>query len=120
MAKYGTHSVGGRLCGSVPTTTLTRIDLSTPSGTAPPPALACPDSIYAIRERRHLWQSRPSRWLAASSVADVLFASTLAIGGFAMTRLPVAAVAGTLGAAAVFTFIMDAVKVPLLARLKIA
>jgi len=29
-------------------------------------------ALYAIRERRHLWGSRPSRWPAASSVADVL------------------------------------------------
>jgi H+-transporting ATPase len=77
-------------------------------------------TIYAIRERRHLWKSRPSRWLAASSVADVLIASTLAVGGFAMTRLPIVTVAATLAAAAAFAFVMDAVKVSLFARLKIA
>jgi H+-transporting ATPase len=27
-------------------------------------------TIYAIRQRRHLWGSRPSFWLAVSSVAD--------------------------------------------------
>ena len=41
-----------------------------------------------IVERRHLWSSRPSFWLAVSSVADLLIASTLAIGGIAMTPLP--------------------------------
>ena len=35
-------------------------------------------TIYAIRQRRHLWGSRPSLWLAASSVADIVIASTLA------------------------------------------
>ena len=69
-------------------------------------------TIYAIRQRRHLWGSRPSLWLAASSVADVTIAATLAIGGFAMTPLPTLAVAGTLVAAAVFAFVLDAVKVP--------
>ncbi len=44
--------------------------------------------IYAIRERRHLWGSRPSLWLAVSSVADVVIASPLAVGGIAMTPLP--------------------------------
>jgi hypothetical protein len=28
-------------------------------------------TIYAIRQRQHLWGSRPSLWLAASSVADI-------------------------------------------------
>ena len=77
-------------------------------------------TIYAIRQRRHLWGSRPSLWLAASSVADVTIAATLAIGGFAMTPLPTLAVAGTLVAASVFAFVLDAVKVPVFARLRIA
>jgi H+-transporting ATPase len=77
-------------------------------------------TIYAIRERRHLWKSRPSRWLVASSVADASIASALAAGGFAMARLPVLTVAGTLAAAAAFAFVMDAIKVPLFARLEIA
>ena len=38
-------------------------------------------TTYTNRERRHLWSSRPSYWLVASSAADVLIASTLAIGG---------------------------------------
>jgi H+-transporting ATPase len=77
-------------------------------------------TIYAIRQRRHLRGSRPSLWLAGSSVADIAIASTLAIGGIAMTPLPVLAVAGMLAAAAVFAFVLDAVKVPVFARLKIA
>ena len=77
-------------------------------------------TIYAIRERRHLWKSRPSRWLLASSLADLLIASTLACTGLAMTRLPIVTVAGTLAAAAVFALVMDAIKVPLFARLRIA
>jgi H+-transporting ATPase len=77
-------------------------------------------TLYAIRQRRHLWGSRPSLWLAASSVADVAIASTLAIGGMAMTPLPATAVAATLAAAVVFAFALDAVKVPVFARLRIA
>ena len=34
-------------------------------------------TIYAIRQRRHLWASRPSLWLVVSSIADILIASTL-------------------------------------------
>ena len=45
-------------------------------------------TTYTNRERRQLWSSRPSFWLVVSSVADLLIASTLAIGGIAMTPLP--------------------------------
>ena len=77
-------------------------------------------TIYAIRQRRHLWGSRPSLWLAASSVAAVLIAAILAVGGIAMTPLPASTLAGTLAAAVVFGFVIDAVKVPVFARLGIA
>ena len=77
-------------------------------------------ATYAIRERRRLWSSRPSFWLGVSSVADILIASTLAIGGIFMTPLPVFVVAGTLAAAAVFALVVDAAKVPVFGRLGIA
>jgi len=77
-------------------------------------------TLYAIRERRHLWGTRPSLWLALSSVADIVIASTLAVGGIAMTSLPPLTVAGTLAAAVVFAFVLDLVKVPVFARLGIA
>jgi H+-transporting ATPase len=76
-------------------------------------------TLYALRERRHLWDSRPSLWLAASSVTDVLIAAVLAIGGIAMTPLLALVVAGVLAAAAAFAFVLDAVKVPVFARLGI-
>ena len=77
-------------------------------------------ATYCNRERRHLWASRPSGWLVASSVADVGIATTLAVGGLAMAPLPWPLVLGTLAAAAVFAFALDAVKVPLLRRVGIA
>ncbi len=77
-------------------------------------------TIYAIRERRHLWGSRPSLWLLVSSVADIGIASTLAVGGIAMTSLAPAIVAGTLAAAVAFALVLDLVKVPVFARLGIS
>jgi H+-transporting ATPase len=77
-------------------------------------------TIYAIRQRLHLWGSRPSLWLAVSSVADVLIAAILAVGGIAMTALPAWMVAGTLAAAVALTFVLDMVKVPVFARLGIS
>ncbi|MGP0059688.1 MAG: HAD-IC family P-type ATPase [Beijerinckiaceae bacterium] len=77
-------------------------------------------TTYTNRERRHLWSSRPSFWLVVSSIADIVIALTLALGGIAMTPLPVLVVAGTLAAAIAFAFILDLVKVPLFRRLGIA
>jgi H+-transporting ATPase len=76
-------------------------------------------TTYNNRERRRIWSSRPSAWLAASSVGDLAIATTLAIAGIAMTPLPPIVVAGTLAAAAVFAVLMDFVKVPLFRRLEI-
>ena len=64
-------------------------------------------TTYTNRERRHLWSSRPSIWLLLSSVADLLIASTLAVGGIAMTPLPAWVVAGTLAAAVAFAVLLD-------------
>jgi H+-transporting ATPase len=77
-------------------------------------------ATYTNRERRRLGPARPSRWLIASSLADVAIASTLAICGIAMSPLPVLAVGGTLVAAAVFAFAADFAKVPVFNRLGIA
>ncbi len=77
-------------------------------------------TTYTNRGRPRLWSSRPSFWLGVSSVADIVVASTLAVGGIAMTPLPVSAVAGVLAASAAFAFLLDAVKVPVFTRFGIA
>jgi len=77
-------------------------------------------TMYANRERRRLWSSRPSFWLVVSSVADTLIASTLAIWGIFMTPLPIFVVAGTLAATVVFALVVDAAKGPVFRRLGIA
>lgn len=75
--------------------------------------------IYAIRQRKHLWSSRPSVWLLASSVADVSIASALAVFGFAMVPLAPLIVGGMLLAAIVLAVLLDLVKIPVFARLGI-
>ena len=76
--------------------------------------------FYVSRERRHLWSSRPGRWLIASSFVDITLFSTLAILGVLMTPLPVSIVAGVFGAAIVLAFVLDAVKVTLFRHLAVA
>jgi H+-transporting ATPase len=76
-------------------------------------------TTYTNRERRRLWSSRPSIWLLIASIANLFIASTLAVGGFAMTPLPAWVVAGTLVASAAFAIVLDFVKVPVFRRLRI-
>jgi H+-transporting ATPase len=54
-----------------------------------------------------------------SSVADVLIISTLATLGVAMAPLPIAVIASELAAAIAFGAILDVVKIPVFARLRI-
>jgi H+-transporting ATPase len=77
-------------------------------------------TIYAIRERRHLWNSRPSLLLAISSLVDIGIAATLAITGIAMAPMPALLVAGTLAAAVLFALVLDLIKVPVFVHLGIA
>jgi H+-transporting ATPase len=77
-------------------------------------------TIYAIRERRHLWNSRPSLLLAASSLIDIAIASTLAVAGIAMAPIPAVVVAGTFAAAVLFALVLDIIKIPVFAHLGIA
>ena len=74
---------------------------------------------YTNRERQRLWSSRPSIWVVMSSLGDLLIASILATGGFAMKALPAAVIAGTLVAAIAFAVLLDFVKVPVFRRLRI-
>jgi H+-transporting ATPase len=77
-------------------------------------------TTYVIRGRQHLWGLRPSVWLVLSSVADVLIISTLATFGIAMAPLPLGVIAAEFGAALAFGAILDLVKIPVLARLRIS
>jgi H+-transporting ATPase len=77
-------------------------------------------TTYVIRGRQHLWGLRPSIWLVLCSMTDVLIISTLAILGIAMAPVPVAVIACEFAAAIVFGAILDVVKIPIFARLRIS
>ncbi len=77
-------------------------------------------TTYVIRGRQHLWGLRPSVWLVLSSVADVLIISTLAALGIAMAPLPMAVIASEFAAAIAFGVVLDVVKIPVFARLRIS
>jgi H+-transporting ATPase len=77
-------------------------------------------TIYAIRARRRMWGLRPTVWLVLSSVADLLIITTLAIFGIAMAPLSISVLAGEFAAAVIFGLILDGVKIPVFAYLKIS
>jgi H+-transporting ATPase len=74
--------------------------------------------LYVVRERRRLWSSRPGRWLILSSVVDVSLIAALATRGILMPSLPLLWIGAVLGAAVVFAFVLDLLKVAIFGRLK--
>jgi H+-transporting ATPase len=76
--------------------------------------------LYVSRERRHVWNSWPSRWLLASTVADLGIITLLAANGILMTAISAAVIAGVLAAAVAFTFLLDTVKLAMFKRFPVA
>jgi len=74
-------------------------------------------NVYLVRTSRHLWQSRPSRWLLLASVLDVVAVSVLAIQGIFMAALSPALVAGLLAVVLFYLSLLDLIKVRLFRRL---
>ena len=77
-------------------------------------------TTYVIRARQSLWGLRPSLILVLSSVADILIISTMAIRGIAMAPLAIWVVACEFAAAIAFGLVLDVVKIPVFARLRIS
>jgi H+-transporting ATPase len=74
--------------------------------------------LYAVRERKRLWSSRPSLWLIVSSIADLTIVATLASRGILMKPLPLALVGGVMAAAVLLALVLDGVKSAVFHRLK--
>lgn len=66
--------------------------------------------FYSVRERRHLWSSRPSNIVLVCSAADLFIIPVMALGGFLMAPLPSAVVAAVLAGAVVFALVLDLAK----------
>ncbi len=76
--------------------------------------------FYVVRERSHLWTSRPSNIVIACSVADIVLIPTLALTGTLMAPIPVSVVLALLAAAVALAFVLDAVKLAAFHWLRIA
>lgn len=68
-------------------------------------------NVYLVRERNHLWHSRPSKWLMLSSAVDVFIVSLLATMGILMAAIPWSYVVSLLIVVLAFTFFVDSLKI---------
>jgi H+-transporting ATPase len=75
-------------------------------------------TIYLVRERRHLWASRPSWWMLSATVADLVVVTVLAARGILMAAAPLVDVGVLLGSVLVATVTLDLLKAPLLASIR--
>ncbi len=76
--------------------------------------------FYVVRDRRHFWSSRPSRWIVLSSVVDVTIIAILAGSGILMHAVPWPVIGALLLATAGFTLVLDTVKSLVFGRLRLA
>ncbi len=67
--------------------------------------------VYLVRERHHLWASRPSRWLVLASVLDILVVILLATFGILMQAIPIGVTFMTLVLTALALLALDYLKV---------
>jgi H+-transporting ATPase len=74
--------------------------------------------LYALRDPRHLWRSKPSGWVLASSAVDVAMVSALAVSGVLMEPLPWRLVVSAFGAATALALILDQVKLSIVSGLR--
>lgn len=72
--------------------------------------------IYLVRERHHLWTSRPSPWMMFASVGAVSIAILLAMYGIGMAALPLPIVLLDLLLVGAVLFLLDWLKVAVLRR----
>jgi H+-transporting ATPase len=74
--------------------------------------------LYAVRERRRMWASRPSLWVLASSCVDIGIVTVLALTGLLMQALPWQLLLVVFAAAAGFSLVLDQVKLLVTAALE--
>ncbi|NNN00647.1 MAG: plasma-membrane proton-efflux P-type ATPase [Acidimicrobiaceae bacterium] len=67
-------------------------------------------TIYLVREREHFWHSRPSTWLAVSSVIDLVVVVLLALSGLMMSSIGAGTLAAVIGLSLAYLVVVDQLK----------
>jgi H+-transporting ATPase len=81
--------------------------------------VSCQAAVYLVRERRHFWQSRPSRWLLLSTIADILLVSLLAVQGWLMAPISPLLIAVLLALSGLYLVGADTLKMALFRRYQV-
>jgi len=76
-------------------------------------------NVYLVRERRHFWQSRPSRWLMVATALDLAVVCVMASQGILMTAISPALIAGLLALAVAYLAMMDFLKIRIFRRFEL-
>lgn len=76
-------------------------------------------TIYLVRERRHFWHSRPSKWMLIGTTVDILVVGLLATYGILMAPISLSLVVGLLGMIGVYLLLLDLIKVPIFSKLNL-
>jgi H+-transporting ATPase len=74
-------------------------------------------NVYLVRERGPFWRSRPSRWLIASSVIDLVIVVAMAVAGILMTPVSPTLIVLLLVVVAAYLLVLDKLKVQVFRRL---
>ncbi|ARM75175.1 plasma-membrane proton-efflux P-type ATPase [Acidianus manzaensis] len=67
-------------------------------------------TVYMVRERKSMWSSKPSKFLLTSSIADIIFISTISALGILVYPIPIQYVIMILAISFAFTVIFDHIK----------
>jgi H+-transporting ATPase len=68
-------------------------------------------NVYLIREKRHFWSSRPSRWLLLATTLDLILVSVFALAGVLMSALSPFILIEIGAATFIFMVVLDFIKV---------
>ncbi len=68
-------------------------------------------NVYLVRERRHFWQSLPSRWLLLASLLDIVVVGFFSTQGIFMAAIPLWLVSGLMALVLAYLIALDFVKI---------
>ncbi|BAJ62770.1 plasma-membrane proton-efflux P-type ATPase [Anaerolinea thermophila] len=67
-------------------------------------------NVYLVRERHHVWNSVPSRWMLLGTLVDVLLVSLLASQGILIPAIPFSLIGMTLAVVGLYLLLIDRLK----------
>ncbi len=75
-------------------------------------------TVYLVRERGHLWSSRPSAWMLAATITDLVVVTVLATRGILMAAVPLLDIVVLFASLLAVSVALDFLKGPLLASVR--